>query len=90
MKVNLRFQTFPNIELQKKGVSAKTIRLYAEIELKTKAEWTESYTAIVDTGAPFSLIPLEHLIIGFQDLLSQFQVGFSYREKAAFIEEINS
>lgn len=59
MRVKLYFRTFSNFELSEKGISAKTIRLLGNIQLKTKEDWTKSYPTIIDTGAPFSLFPLE-------------------------------
>ena len=148
MRIKLYFRSLPDLELLEKNIYVETIRLLSEIQFKTKKGWTESYTAIIDTGAPLSLIPLEiwqescveiltdsllkglvpkkqcilnvkvgkitlrfideeehlsrpllvkaylapsnriPLIIGFQDILSQLRVYFSYKEKAAYIEEI--
>ncbi|TES91129.1 MAG: hypothetical protein E3J87_08440 [Candidatus Cloacimonadota bacterium] len=148
MRVNLYFRTFPDFDLLERKILAETIRLLGEIQLKTKENWTKSYTAIIDTGAPFSLFPLEiwqaveteiltdtvvkglipkeqcvlpvkvgkitlrlidreehiskpltimaylapnnkiPLIIGFQDILSELRVHFSYKERIAYIEEI--
>jgi len=147
MRVNLYFRTFPNFELSEKNISAETIRLLGKIQFKSKEDWTKSYTAIIDTGAPFSLLPLElwkkaettiltdtlirglvpkklcvlpvkvgkvtirlidekenisifliikaylapnnkvPLIIGFQNLLSEFKVYFCYKDNIAYIEE---
>lgn len=149
MKVKLYFRTFPNFELLEKGISVKTVRLLGNAQFQINNVWTNSYAAIIDTGAPFSLIPLEiwqniqveiiadslvirglvpnkhcflpvkvakitlrliddeeHIskplaikaylastnkvpcIIGFQDILSEIRVYFSYKEKVAYIEEI--
>lgn len=40
-----------------KGVRVEIIRLLAKAEFKAKDGWTDPYIAIVDTGAPLSLIP---------------------------------
>ena len=48
-----------NLELLEKGIHANIIRLFGRVQFKVKENWSESYNAIVDTGAPFSLLPLE-------------------------------
>lgn len=59
MRIELYFHTFPNLELLEKGIHTDIIRLFGRVQFKVKENWSESYNAIVDTGAPFSLLPLE-------------------------------
>lgn len=35
------------------------IRLYADVIFKTPSGWTNPYPAIIDTGAPVTVIPLD-------------------------------
>ncbi|MBU0567360.1 hypothetical protein KJ693_05170 [bacterium] len=59
-KVNLYFQVSLDLELLEKGVHLEVIRLMGEVELeKEDSKWTNPYPAIIDTGAPVSLLPLE-------------------------------
>ncbi len=57
MLVNLFFRVFTDEELEKKVKGVDIIRLKALICFKTPDGWTNPYEAIVDTGAPLSLIP---------------------------------
>lgn len=59
-KIKLRFYSFRELELEEKiGDSVAMIRLICEVKFKTKDGWSESYSAIVDTGAPISVIPFQ-------------------------------
>jgi len=49
----------------------------------TYETWSQPESAIVDTGAPISLI-----IIGFEKLLSEFDVFFSYHTQHAFVKAV--
>jgi hypothetical protein len=57
MPVNLFFRVFRDEELEEKVPDVDIIRLKALIRFKTSGGWTPPYEAIVDTGAPLSLIP---------------------------------
>ncbi|MDI6795073.1 MAG: hypothetical protein QME81_19765, partial [bacterium] len=56
-KISLWFHSFLDTDLLQKGVRVEIIRLLAKAEFKAKDGWTDPYIAIVDTGAPLSLIP---------------------------------
>jgi len=146
-RLRLFFSTEPVFD-SKSGVELhKGIRLLTVVQFLTMKGWSEPELAIVDTGAPVSLIPYRiwrkctseviggaelrgvipreecvmsvkvasvglrlvepeyttekieakaylaptdnvPLMIGFEDLLSEFNVFFSYRTQNAFIEEI--
>jgi len=145
--IELWFERFLDQELEKKIPGRiYLIRLFCRIRFKTHDGWTDPYPAVLDTGAPVSLIPFniwsksvvnpltDHrvrgvvpkeecslrvlvgelnclladernysselttvsyltftndvpLIIGFKDLLENFEVCFNYKENKAWIEE---
>lgn len=53
-KTNLFFETFKDKEIDKYTI----VRLKCGVQFKTKLGWTQPYSAIVDTGAHTSVIPL--------------------------------
>lgn len=57
MRVNLYFTIVKDPELEQKVPGVDLIRLKTRIRFKIDQGWTEEYSAIVDTGAPVSLIP---------------------------------
>lgn len=59
IKINLYFQTFVDLELLEKGVNLEVIRLLGKLEFEKEGGWSDVYPAIVDTGAPVSLIPFD-------------------------------
>ncbi|MEW6482019.1 MAG: hypothetical protein AB1397_03310 [bacterium] len=146
-RIRLFFSTEPVIDT-KSGIELhKGIRLLAVIQFRTSQGWSSPESAIVDTGAPISLIPHKiwrkcinkvigetelrgvipkkecamsvrvatielrlidpeyatetigikaylapgdnvPLVIGFERLLSEFDIFFSYHTKDAFIEAV--
>ena len=56
-RVNLQYTKALNLELIEKGIEVWVRRLTAQVCFKTKDGWTRPYEAIVDTGAPVSVIP---------------------------------
>ncbi|MCK4249000.1 MAG: hypothetical protein KAX15_04400 [Candidatus Omnitrophica bacterium] len=57
IRVNLQYTKALDLELIEKGIEVWIRRLTAQVRFKTKDGWTRSYEAIVDTGAPVSIIP---------------------------------
>lgn len=57
MQVNLYFRASRDPELEQKVPGIDIIRLRARVRFKTAQGWSDAYSAIVDTGAPISLIP---------------------------------
>lgn len=58
-KIRLDFTKTLDIDLLEKGVKVWLIRIVAQVCFKTKDnQWTRPYSAIIDTGAPVSLIPV--------------------------------
>ena len=57
MRVDLYFRAGRDPELERKVPGIDIIRLRAHVRFKTAQGWTDAYSAIVDTGAPISLIP---------------------------------
>ncbi len=53
-RVNLFFETFRDIEIDNYTI----VRLKCGVQFKTKFGWSQPYSAIVDTGAHTSVIPL--------------------------------
>jgi hypothetical protein len=56
-KINLYFRKLTLPQYEDIGIFA--IRLFVDVLFKRNKEYTEPYSAIVDTGAPISLIPLQ-------------------------------
>lgn len=57
MRVNLFFTASRSAKLEEKIKGIDFIRLRASVRFKTATGWSDIYDAIVDTGAPLSLIP---------------------------------
>lgn len=57
MRVNLFFTESFSTDLEAKVQGIEFIRLRAAVRFKTNSGWSDIYDAIVDTGAPISLIP---------------------------------
>lgn len=57
--IKLYFKEFYDSELADRGTKSHIIRLFVDVQLKTKDDWTEPYPAILDTGAHASLIPFK-------------------------------
>ncbi len=53
-KVNLFFETFRDAEIDNYTI----VRLKCGVQFKTKMGWSQPYSAIIDTGAHTSVIPL--------------------------------
>jgi len=147
MKIQLSFSSEPVIDTKNEVELHKGIRLLTVVQFRTTETWSDPQIAIVDTGAPISLVPQKiwkkcgvdilgetelrgvipkkectlqvqaakiclrlldpeyvteeietkaylaqtdniPLVIGFEKLLSEFNVFFSYYTNKAFIEEI--
>lgn len=58
-RIELLLQRFPNPGLAAKGISADVIRLLGRVELEMKNGWSEPHLALIDTGAPMCLLPLD-------------------------------
>jgi hypothetical protein len=146
-RIQLFFSTEPFIDPKSRVELHRGIRLLAVAQFMTSESWSKPESAIVDTGAPISLIPHKiwrrcitkvigetelrgvisrkecilpvnvakiklrlidpmyatetiethaylaqndnvPLLIGFEKLLSEFDIFFSYYKKNAFIEEV--
>lgn len=57
IKINLQFKDIAEPELQKKVPDVFITRLISAVRFKKEKGYTDIYPAIVDTGAPLSLIP---------------------------------
>lgn len=58
-RIELTFTRSLDLELLEKGVKIWLTRIVAEVKFKTKDNnWTRPYEAIIDTGAPVSLLPV--------------------------------
>jgi hypothetical protein len=57
MRVELEFKTLTSSTLEQKVQGIKVIRLLAGVRFKTPSGWMRVYRAVVDTGAPISLLP---------------------------------
>lgn len=59
MRINHRFREYIDLKSLEKGIKVTNIRIIAKVRFKTKTEWSESFSAIVDAGSPLSVIPKE-------------------------------
>lgn len=57
MRVKLFFRTMQDSSFERKVRGLEMVRLKALVQFKTDGGWTDVYEAIVDTGAPLSLLP---------------------------------
>lgn len=58
-RIELDFTKTLDIDLLEKGIKIWLVRIVAQVCFKAKNNnWTRPYEAIIDTGAPVSLIPL--------------------------------
>ena len=57
IRIDLEFETKPDLELLSAGISMRLIRPIASLRLKTSTGWTNPHKAIIDTGSPITLIP---------------------------------
>ncbi len=146
-RLQLFFSTEPFFDPKSKLELHRGIRLLAVVQFMTSESWSKPESAVIDTGAPISLIPYKiwkkcetrvigeaelkgvipknecvmpvkvgkielrlidpmyatetietnaylaqndnvPLLIGFEKLLSEFDIFFSYHNKNAFIEEV--
>lgn len=59
-KVNFWFEKIRSPALEEKIPDIGTLtRLFCTVKMKSRSGWGDSLNAIVDTGAPFSVIPLD-------------------------------
>ena len=56
-KVKIRHIRALDLELVEKGIRVWVNRLTVQVCFRTRDGWTQPYEAIVDTGAPVSIIP---------------------------------
>ncbi len=57
MRINLRVARYEDLEALERGHPAVTHRLYTNLRLHLRSKWSDPLRAIVDTGAPYSVIP---------------------------------
>jgi len=57
MRIDLRFVEIPDIELLKEGFLLRVIRIICQVRFRTEKGWTYTEKAILDTGAPTSVLP---------------------------------
>lgn len=56
-RISLLFSRNLDLELLEKGVKIWLHRLIVRVRFRTQGRWGKSFPAIVDTGAPVSVIP---------------------------------
>jgi hypothetical protein len=56
-RINLRFYEIPEPDLLKAGIHLDLIRLVCDLRFATSQGWADVERAIIDTGAPVSMIP---------------------------------
>ncbi len=82
-KINLWFETFPNPALEEKihNVGDFT-RLFRAVKFKASGGWSKTFDAIVDTGAPLSVIPLDMWLDIDPEILAEHEIqGISPRKE---------
>lgn len=57
IKIRLRFKQLMDIDLVKENIFLRGLRLFTVIQFQTSTDWSELIPAIIDTGAPVSVIP---------------------------------
>ena len=59
-KIYLYFKSYPDLELIEQNVVLEHTRLFVDVEfLQKDGNWSNVRPALIDTGSPVSLIPLE-------------------------------
>ena len=56
-KVELFFSRVLDLDLLERGITFWTVRTKVQIRLRRESGWTRPFDAIVDTGAPISVLP---------------------------------
>ena len=75
-KIGLWLENFPNLALEARSPDiGEFTRLFCYIRFKTHNGWSDSLQAIVDTGAPVSLIPLDVWSEAETEVLTDFEIG---------------
>lgn len=60
IRINLYFKSYPDLELIEQNIALAHTRVFADVEFVEKdGVWSNFRPAILDTGSPVSLIPLE-------------------------------
>ena len=73
--VKLRFEKFLNPKLEEKlPGKGEFVRLFCSVRFKTKDGWDDAVDAIIDTGAPVSLIPFDVWSNAKTELLAEHEV----------------
>jgi len=57
IKIHLRFKELMDFDPVKENVFLRGLRLFTVIQFQTSTDWSELIPAIIDTGAPVSVIP---------------------------------
>lgn len=57
IKIKLTFDKIPDLEALQDGILIEIFRIIANIKFLKGKEWASAFKAIVDTGAPMTLIP---------------------------------
>jgi len=56
--IDLYFKELRDPRLVVKGIDLLISRLFVRVRMRTKTAWTDPHPAIVDTGAPTSIVPM--------------------------------
>ena len=57
MRIRLEVRRTLDLEALEQGQTIFTARCFARVRFRQRQEWSVEYFAILDTGAPFSVIP---------------------------------
>jgi hypothetical protein len=58
-KIELQFKSSPDLELLEKGIHVDIVRILCRARFLGRDTWSDPEIAIVDTGAPVSLLPAD-------------------------------
>src|SRR3989338_5276910 len=57
MVINLEVRRFLDLEALEHGLTSFSFRLWTRVQFQTHHGWTAVLSALIDTGAPFSVLP---------------------------------
>lgn len=84
-KVNLFFETFRDVEIDRYTI----VRLKCGVQFKTTLGWSQPYSAIIDTGAHTSVIPLSLWKEFVHQKIQRYKIfGISKQEGCSILGDI--
>jgi len=75
IKIYLRFKELMDFDLVKENIFLRGLRLFSVIQFQTSTGWSEPLPAIIDTGAPVSVIPRKIWETSIFDELTSYSIS---------------